>query len=85
MLASGCSPPFNHPRVPASPSLAALLQLRSLDLSQNQFTDEEGNEMATLALLTGLECLKLANCHLAQARCACLGDPCLPACLGWAG
>ena len=41
------------------------LQLRSLDLSQNTF-EEEGEETATLADLTSLECLKLAHCRLGQ-------------------
>lgn len=45
------------------------LQLRSLDLSQNVLGVEQGNETATLAQFTGLECLKLANCRMLQARC----------------
>jgi hypothetical protein len=43
------------------------LQLRSLDLSQNSFVYEEGDETATLSQLTGLECLKLANCRMTEA------------------
>jgi hypothetical protein len=46
------------------------LQLRSLDLSQNVLGVEQGNETATLAQFTGLECLKLANCRMLQARAA---------------
>lgn len=44
------------------------LQLRSLDLSQNTFAEEDGDETAVLAELTALECLKLANCRMTQAR-----------------
>lgn len=47
-------------------SLTRLTQLRSLDLSQNTFSEEDGDETAVLAELTGLECLKLANCRMTQ-------------------
>lgn len=46
------------------------LQLRSLDLSQNTFEEEAGDELRMLAALTGLECLKLANCRMSQVRCS---------------
>ncbi|EFN50760.1 hypothetical protein CHLNCDRAFT_142486 [Chlorella variabilis] len=44
--------------------ITRLSKLRSLDLSQNTFVDDEGIETSALSALTGLECLKLANCRL---------------------
>ena len=49
----------------APPSLP--MQLRSLDISQNVFEDEYGDELRVLSQLTSLECLKLANCRMLQA------------------
>ncbi|KAI3423929.1 hypothetical protein D9Q98_009763 [Chlorella vulgaris] len=52
--------------VAVPPCLERLTELRSLDLSQNVLGVEQGNETATLAQFTGLECLKLANCRMLQ-------------------
>ncbi|KAL4421329.1 hypothetical protein ABPG75_010620 [Micractinium tetrahymenae] len=51
-------------RLPAC--IARLTQLRSLDVSQNAFEDDYGDELRVLSQLTGLECLKLANCRMLQ-------------------
>ncbi len=76
------------------------MQLRSLDVSQNAFEDDYGDELRVLSQLTALECLKLANCRMLQVgQCLCKRyvGPCpLPwqhaplqrvgsAALGWGG
>ncbi len=68
-LTTLCTGAGHAQRFIASPFLLQpLLQIRSLDLSQNTFSEEDGDEMAVLAELTGLECLKLANCRMTQVR-----------------